>query len=275
MKFTVSVLMENTPSQPKFKFEHGLSLLIETPHQRILFDTGESSAFLENADLLQKDVRGVDALVLSHCHHDHTGGLSALLALEPPPKVIYVGKHFFDARYRREDGLLRPNGSHLSERDIRSKGLMLRLCDSPLLPLFEGVYLMSGFSSIDPNEVPLPYFLRESGGNYVTDLFVEELALVLMTDEGPALISGCAHNGVVSTCQIAADLLGEPVRIFIGGTHLQAANAARIEYSLEALRKLGIKRLGACHCNGSEANAYFAKNFENFFANTSGTVSVL
>jgi 7,8-dihydropterin-6-yl-methyl-4-(beta-D-ribofuranosyl)aminobenzene 5'-phosphate synthase len=72
-----------------------------------------------------------------------------------------------------------------------------------------------------------------------------------------------------------AKLLGEPVRNFIGGTHLQAADTDRIAYSLVALREIGIRRLGACHCNGSRANAYFAKNFENFFVNSAGTVTVL
>jgi 7,8-dihydropterin-6-yl-methyl-4-(beta-D-ribofuranosyl)aminobenzene 5'-phosphate synthase len=183
-----------------------------------------------------------------------------------------VGKNFFDARYAREQsGLLRPNGCLLSERDIRAKGAKLRLCNGEIIPLFENMYLVSGFSSTDSNERPLERFLRDKGGEYITDLFVEEVALVLMTRDGPALISGCAHNGVVSTCKKAGEILGRPIVTFIGGTHLQDSDAGRIEYSLKALLNMGIKRLGACHCNGSEANEYFARHYDGFFVNNAGS----
>jgi 7,8-dihydropterin-6-yl-methyl-4-(beta-D-ribofuranosyl)aminobenzene 5'-phosphate synthase len=56
--------------------EHGFSLWIETGERRILFDTGQSSAFEKNARVLGIDLAATDILVLSHGHYDHTGGVS-------------------------------------------------------------------------------------------------------------------------------------------------------------------------------------------------------
>ena len=65
----IKVLLENTASLPDFRTEHGLSLLIETGNQRILFDMGQSDSFAENAEVLGADLSSVDAAVLSHGHY--------------------------------------------------------------------------------------------------------------------------------------------------------------------------------------------------------------
>ena len=98
-KVEVTVLMENTVFEMGLKAEHGLSMLIRTGDRSMLFDTGSSSAFAENARKLEVDLGSIDFLVLSHNHYDHTGGVEHLLGLRPGLS-IYGHQGVFRAVWR-------------------------------------------------------------------------------------------------------------------------------------------------------------------------------
>lgn len=68
----ISILNENTVYKRGLIAEHGLSLLIETDNKRILFDMGQSFAFTYNAEKMNISLEGLDAIVISHGHYDHT-----------------------------------------------------------------------------------------------------------------------------------------------------------------------------------------------------------
>ena len=105
----------------------------------------------------------------------------------------------------------------------------------------------------------------------VTDTFPEEVALILQGAEGLAVISGCSHNGIVSIVSRVAEVFGEPVRRFVGGTHLVNAGDERIAYTCRKLQDLGMRHLGACHCTGEKAESFFATHFPGFYRNNVGT----
>ena len=71
----VVTLLENAACREGLASAHGLSLYLETPHHRILFDMGPDGAFAENAAALGVDLKSVDLAVLSHGHYDHSDGL--------------------------------------------------------------------------------------------------------------------------------------------------------------------------------------------------------
>lgn len=77
----LAVLMENTAHTPQFACEHGWSVHVETPRHRLLFDAGQSPAFLDNARTLGIGLDKADTAVLSHGHYDHSGGLEAFLRI--------------------------------------------------------------------------------------------------------------------------------------------------------------------------------------------------
>lgn len=92
----ISFLNENTANKRGFLGELGLSLLIEWDGGKILFDTGQTDVFLRNAARMGADLEGLSAIVLSHGHFDHCGGLEYLLegAADLPP--VYVRRSAFE-----------------------------------------------------------------------------------------------------------------------------------------------------------------------------------
>ena len=117
--------------------------------------------------------------------------------------------------------------------------------------------------------------LRQCGDAYVVDDFNEETVVVVRGEQGLALLSGCSHKGILNTCMWVSELFHAPVHTFIGGTHLMSATQSRIYDTMAQLQALGLRRLGACHCNGEEAGAIFEQGFAGFFRNNAGTVTAL
>ena len=90
----IITLLENGACDAALGSAHGLSLYIETPKHRILFDMGPDEQFLSNAEKLGVDLREVDLAILSHGHYDHGGGLEAFCKRNPTAK-IYLRKGAF------------------------------------------------------------------------------------------------------------------------------------------------------------------------------------
>ena len=271
MTFLITTLMENTSGDTRLVAQHGLSLLIEGEGKKFVYDTGQSPRFLFNARALGADPSGADALILSHGHWDHTGGAAALLTSMDPPRAVYVGEGFFEQRYRRvEDGELEIS-SLLNERALRLSGVPCRVVGREPVALGKNAWLLSGFSSTDPQEAASPLMTRVRDGALVTDTFPEEVALILQGAEGLTVISGCSHNGIVSIVSRVAEVFGEPVRRFVGGTHLINAGDERIAYTCRKLQDMGMRHLGACHCTGEKAESFFATHFPGFYRNNVGT----
>lgn len=272
MAFRVTTLMENTTPRDCLAAEHGLSLLVEGKGKKVLYDTGASPRFLKNAKSMGADLTGLDGLVLSHGHYDHTGGVSALLFGPNRPACIYLGGRFFGERYsKKQDGLLEI-GPAVAREALEASGIPCVEVGSQPIALGEGIWAVSGFTTRDEMERLSPAMLRSGPDGLETDPFEDEVVLVLEGEEGLTLISGCAHVGILSMCARVEELFGRPVTTFLGGTHLMAANDARIQHTCACLKQRGMLRLGACHCSGEKASAYFDENFPGFFRNNVGTV---
>ena len=74
----ITVLVENSVNLRGLRAEHGLAFHIQVGQHQLLFDTGQSDLLLQNACKLQLDLRNLEAVILSHGHYDHTGGLKAV-----------------------------------------------------------------------------------------------------------------------------------------------------------------------------------------------------
>lgn len=274
MRFHATVLIENTSGSEELASEHGFSILITGEDgYRLLLDTGDSAAFLDNARQLGVDLDCLDALVLSHNHLDHAGGILPLLDQHKHPNEVYLGHCFFDPRYRREQGRIKGISGRLSESDLMARRVNYYILNRSICyPLHNGIWLVAGFPSSNRFETPLKAMMRQSNGEYETDSFCDEIALVLEGEQGLTVISGCAHNGIINICQRVSNYFERPVDTFIGGTHLKDADSARIRSTIKVLQLLKIRRVGACHCNGAEANELFERDLRGYFPIHSGSI---
>ena len=91
MTLKITTLIENQPDEAgALAFEHGLSLYIEFAGKRLLFDTGQTGAFVDNARKLGVDLTTLDAVVLSHGHYDHSGGILAFSRINPQASIYMM-----------------------------------------------------------------------------------------------------------------------------------------------------------------------------------------
>ena len=160
MELKITTLIENQPGQDgRLAFEHGLSLFIEFAGKRLLFDTGQTGAFADNAEKLSIDLSQLDAVILSHGHYDHSGGLARLLPLLSPGTPIYAGKEFFAAKYKKLPGdRFQYNGNPFPREIFASYPVRLHLLEAGISALSPDILLFKNFDWSFPFEKPNPRF---------------------------------------------------------------------------------------------------------------------
>jgi 7,8-dihydropterin-6-yl-methyl-4-(beta-D-ribofuranosyl)aminobenzene 5'-phosphate synthase len=95
---------------------------------------------------------------------------------------------------------------------------------------------------------------------------IPEQALVIQTEAGLVIITGCAHPGIVEMVEQAQNMLVRPVRLVLGGFHLGSKGKAEIEEIIKDFRYMGVEQVAPCHCTGENAMTMFAVEYgEDFF----------
>jgi 7,8-dihydropterin-6-yl-methyl-4-(beta-D-ribofuranosyl)aminobenzene 5'-phosphate synthase len=103
---------------------------------------------------------------------------------------------------------------------------------------------------------------------------IPEQSLVIRTQKGLVIITGCAHPGIVRILERAIELTGESVYLVLGGFHLRDMNDARISAILSDFRRLGVRKVAPSHCTGDRAIDLFAAEYRDDFLRT-GAGSIL
>ena len=249
----ITALMDNLGSEQKLLVhEHGLSYLLEGPRWRILFDCGGSGHPWDNARMLGRDVSGLDAVVLSHSHYDHSGGYRFLIEGGQGSSVLYTGPGFFEPKFAW-DGLRYTDLSagfdrafleqhHITHREVRGAQ-----------EIFSGVWLVSGFPRVHSFETIPKRFVRQTGNGFVQDDFSDEQCLVLDLNGKLYVFVGCSHPGILNMITQVHTLLGKPIAAVFGGTHLVEADEERIHATVKELSGMGLHTLGLSHCSGGAA----------------------
>jgi 7,8-dihydropterin-6-yl-methyl-4-(beta-D-ribofuranosyl)aminobenzene 5'-phosphate synthase len=206
----------------------GVSFLIDN---KILFDTGENGRWLiENMETMGVDAGEIEAAVISHDHWDHTGGLWEVLA-KNKGLIVYACPHF---------------GSEFKEK-VKKYKAELREADKPR-EIVGGVFIGG-----------------EITGSY-HGLDLAEQALLLRTQNGVTVITGCAHPGIINILERAKEVFpDDPIFLVCGGFHLMEADKRTIETVVERFKEIKVRKAAPTHCSGELAEDIFKKSYGDNF----------
>jgi 7,8-dihydropterin-6-yl-methyl-4-(beta-D-ribofuranosyl)aminobenzene 5'-phosphate synthase len=272
MQLQITTLSENTAGLGSFLGEWGLSLLVETEGQNILFDTGQSISASHNADLLGIDLGNIDRIVLSHGHYDHTGGLRQILHRMRKKIEIIAHPDVWAVKYSRREGQEdRYIGIPFHRQTLESLGARFNLTTEPIT-ITDSIMTTGEVPMVTDYEEIEPYLVVKQDDGFIPDKLLDDQAIIINTEPGLVVILGCAHRGIINTLYHARELTGvKTVHTVLGGCHLMDASEERIRLTIAVLKELGVQRLGVSHCTGLPASAIMAQQFgDKFFFNNTG-----
>ncbi|WP_026835827.1 MBL fold metallo-hydrolase [Eubacterium xylanophilum] len=249
-------LIENTDGPSGCVSAHGLSFFIETKKHKLLVDLGPTEATLENARKLGIDLAEVDTVILSHGHYDHSGGIMPFSKINSEAN-IYMQRLSLEEHYSDD-------GDESCHR-YRYNGIDKAIADLPQLQLLDGNHDIDeelSLFTIGNRTHKLPFansrLLVKRGGEYIPDDFSHEQFLVMKSEKGNVLISGCAHNGILSIMDEYRKLFHGDPHMVISGFHLMK----KTDYNEDEINEISeiayeLRKYSAqfvtCHCTGIEA----------------------
>ena len=238
--------------------EWGFSALVVADGHRILFDTGAyPDTVLRNSHELNIDLANVPDVILSHNHEDHTGGLLTLRreymkANRSALARAHAGSGIFLTRIGRDGSpIRRMQGVKL---EYEATGGMIVEYSEPK-ELFPGVWLTGPI----PRKYPERNWsgkgrLETADGKTIEDNIPEDQSMIVDTDKGLVVITGCGHAGIVNICDYSRSRIrNAPIYAVVGGIHLFEASDDTLAWTGGKLREFGLSNLLGAHCTGIEA----------------------
>jgi len=263
----LTVLVDNntlTQIDADFRGEPGLSFYIECENKKILFDTGYSDLFLENAHKMQINLQHIDCIVLSHGHLDHSWGLVSLIqiytrwfwqGLDVKHPTLIAHPDVFTSKIFKQTWQI---GSLISQEEI-SRRMDLQLSKSPVWITKKLVYL-GEIERTNDFEALKPIGKVKKDDVCTDDYILDDSALAYKTKDGLVIITGCSHAGICNIIEYAKKVCDETRIIdIIGGFHLQNPPEKQLEGTLDYLRKLNLLVVHAGHCTNLKSKIELAK----------------
>jgi len=248
---------------------HGLACAVtvwrgDTAHT-LLFDTGPDDSVLgRNVERLGFDMGGIESIVLSHGHWDHSGAM--LLALEmiqlsnggrPVPTYMHPGMYRSRAM-KAADGSMRPFADVPSQAQLEQAGALVVNAVEPQLILDDLFFVSGEIPRVTAFETGMQGQHRRTldGQGWEPDPLVidERFIAVSVKGKGVIVLTACSHAGVVNVMTHARECFaGETLYGVLGGFHLSGGNERIIPETVAELRAFELKLIAAAHCTGWRA----------------------
>jgi 7,8-dihydropterin-6-yl-methyl-4-(beta-D-ribofuranosyl)aminobenzene 5'-phosphate synthase len=273
--------------------EHGLAYYIETvvdgKTNTFMFDYGwDFHGVSRNIELLDLDLKRLDALGLSHGHLDHWGNLISILKYNRTRirKGIpfYVWEEAFAQRFvnlpsPRYDPVSGINNlGQLHKEEVDSLGIVKIVEIKEPTPIVPGAYFTGNIERVTEYEKGSPILFIKRGDKMELDLFMGEQSLVFnVKGKGLVVVSSCAHAGIVNTVKHAQKMTGtNKVHAVIGGFHLIGAPMPKIQKTIADIKAIAPDYVVPMHCSGWEAITSFEREMpDQFVLNMAGTRYVI
>lgn len=223
----IKILFDSKKEDPRYIVGWGVSYLI---NRHVLFDAGENGdMLLHNMESMNVRQHEIQKIVISHEHWDHVGGLWRLLMNNRGISVYVcpgVSREFKDK--------ITSFGSHVIEvepfmeidRNIYTSGETMGLCRYGTIP---------------------------------------EQALILKSERGISVITGCAHNGITDILASLRENMPEPVHFVLGGFHTLDLPPSEVKSIIAKFQKMGVGTVAPSHCTGNDAIQLFRELYEDNF----------
>jgi len=219
------IAYDNNSFDEKLEKDWGFSCFIKGLEKSILFDTGTNGRILL-ANMEKLGIRPED-IDLVFLSHDHRDHTGGLDALlGQNPKIAVWLPEFFSSSFKN---VIKKRGASVAEVDSFQK-----IC--------RGAYS----TGVIPG-------------------WIKEQSLILDTDKGIILITGCAHPRITNIITKVEDLLKKDIHMVLGGFHLGAFYKNEINEIIDHFLRSGVKKVGPCHCSGDEARELFAEEYKDDF----------
>jgi len=217
----ITIICDNNPYTEGLETAWGFSCLITGPEKTILFDTGPDGRLL--LDNMAKLAVEPESIETVFLSHIHGDHTGGLGDfLERNSDVtVYLPKSFGKG----------------FKSEVRGAGAKIVEVEKPL-KICKGVYSTGQLGRL-----------------------IKEQSLIVQTEKGLILITGCAHPGIVKIIESAGKLLKKDIFLVMGGFHLEWMGAGKIEKIISAFKKLNVQYVGPCHCSGDKARSLFEKHF--------------
>ncbi|MDX9888432.1 MAG: MBL fold metallo-hydrolase [Anaerovoracaceae bacterium] len=247
----IKILIENTSPSPRLESEHGLSIYVETINHKVLFDTGASNGFLNNAQKMGVTIPHIDVALISHGHYDHGGGLLGFLNANSTAPV-YIRENAFNEYY-----------SFSNEVGERYIGLDKNILNYPQIILTQGHTLIDDelelFSNVEGTKfVPSgnKQLFVKNNDKLKGDIFEHEQNLIIHEGDKSVLMAGCAHRGIPNIMDHFYRLNKSYPTHVVGGFHLYNRSKDKDEspeevYALGEYLKSKATIYYTCHCTGT------------------------
>ncbi len=261
---TIKILCDNHIAGTAFLGEHGFAAFINHPSGTYLFDTGQGLALPHNVRQSGIRLEVLDAVLLSHGHYDHTGGLAWVLD-QAGPLPVHAHPDVFTPHLAvppdNPSAAPRYVGCPRTRVELEALGARLIFHDATV-EIAAGIWFLSGYDRLAAQTPQDPKLVLTGADGPEPDNVADDASLLIETASGPVLLLGCAHGGVLNILDHVRDRLGiEHLHAVLGGTHLMPFSASQVRTVIEALKVFDVALVGVSHCTGDAAAMQLAQHF--------------